>query len=73
MSDNPGKQKNTISRLVAAFGNSLEGLKHGFQNEAAIRLEILLIALSIPCALVITLNPLKLVLLWGAVAMILIV
>lgn len=40
-----------LERLIKASGYSIEGLKAAFQNEAAFRLEILLLVVLMPTAL----------------------
>ncbi|MEM7215053.1 MAG: diacylglycerol kinase [Pseudomonadota bacterium] len=60
-----------MRRLVAAFHNSVAGLRHGFGNEAAIRDELLLILLSLPVVPFITLDPWRMLMLWGSLLLIL--
>ena len=45
------KQKSGFSRWQAALKNSINGLKFGFQNEAAIREELIVLMVSIPASL----------------------
>ena len=60
-----------MKRLVAAFFNSLAGLRFGMTSEAALREELVLIALSIPVAPLLTLDPWKLLALWGSLLLLL--
>lgn len=60
-----------MRRLIAAFFNSIAGLRHGFGNETAIREELLLIAVSVPLVPMITLDPWRMLLLWGSLLLIL--
>ena len=61
-----------MKRLVSAFFNSVAGLRHGFANEAAIRQELIAIAVSIPVVPILTLDPWKMLLLWGSLFFVLI-
>ena len=51
--DSPGmtKQKSGVSRWLSALKNSMNGLKFGFKNEAAIREELIVLLLSIPASI----------------------
>lgn len=60
-----------MKRLISAFYNSIAGLRHGFGNETAIREELLLIAISLPVVPMITLDPWRMLMLWGALLLIL--
>lgn len=60
-----------MKRLVAAFVNSVAGLRHGFGNETAIREELLLILLSLVVVPAITLDPWRMWLLFSSVLLIL--
>ena len=60
-----------MKRLIAAFFNSVAGLKHGFVHETAIRQELLLLAVSIPAVPFITLDPWHMLMLWGSILLIL--
>lgn len=60
-----------MKRIVAAFFNSLAGLRFGFSREAALREEMVLIALSAPLAPLLTLEPWKLLALWGSLLLLL--
>lgn len=60
-----------MKRLIAAFVNSMAGLRHGFGNETAIREELMLIALSLVVVPLITLDPWRMLLLWGSLLLIL--
>ncbi|MDJ0612209.1 MAG: diacylglycerol kinase [Rhizobiaceae bacterium] len=60
-----------MKRLIAAFYNSVAGLRHGFGNETAIRQEIILILFSLPVVPVLTLDPWHMLLLWGSLLFIL--
>ena len=55
--------KTGITRIYNAFFYSIDGLKHGINNEAAIRQEVLLSCIFIPAALLIPVSSfLKLIL-----------
>ena len=60
-----------MKRLVSAFFNSVAGLRHGFANEAAIRQELIAIAVSIPVVPMLTLDPWKMLMLWGSLLFVL--
>lgn len=60
-----------MKRLVAAFFNSIAGLRFGIQHEAAIRQEFILALLSVPAALMLTLEPWKLLALWSSMLVLL--
>jgi diacylglycerol kinase (ATP) len=53
-------------RQILALKNSLAGLRFGFLKEAALREEMILFALSVPVAPMLTRDPWTLVALWGA-------
>jgi len=58
-------------RLVHAFFNSLSGLKFGLSREAALREEMIVILLSLPLAPLLTLDPWRLIALWGSLLLVL--
>jgi diacylglycerol kinase (ATP) len=60
-----------MKRLVAAFYNSIAGLRFGIRHEAAIRQEFILAVLSVPAALLLTLEPWKLLALWSSMLLLL--
>lgn len=60
-----------MQRLIAAFFNSLAGLKFGLTSEAALRQEIILLLVSLPIAPLITLEPWKLAAMWGTILLLL--
>lgn len=60
-----------IRRIVEAFFNSLAGIRFGFLREPALRQEMLLFAASLVIAPLLTLDPWKLLLLWGALLLLL--
>lgn len=60
-----------MKRLVQAFGNSLAALKYGLVNESALRQELILLLISLPLAPFLTLDPWKLIALWGALLLVL--
>ena len=62
-----------MKRLIAAFFNSVAGLRHGFANETAIREELTLLVISTPVVPLITLEPWRMLMLWGSLLFILIV
>lgn len=61
-----------MKRMIAAFFNSVAGLRHGFGHETAIREELVLIAVSIPVAPFIARDAWHLVLLWSVLLLILV-
>lgn len=60
-----------MKRIVAAFFNSLAGIRFGLMREAALREELVLFALSLLVAPLLTLEPWKLLALWGSLLMLL--
>ena len=73
MSDlNPYKNLNSFKRIIKATDNSLNGLKHVW-NEAAFRLELLLVFILTPCAVLIAVDWVEFVLLVFPLFLILIV
>lgn len=60
-----------MKRLISAFINSMNGLRHGFGNETAIREELLLLLLSLFVVPFLTLDPWKMLMLWGSLLLIL--
>ena len=60
-----------MKRLIAAFFNSIAGLRHGFGNETAIKEELILIAVSLPIVPFLTLDPWRMLMLWGALLLVL--
>jgi len=61
-----------MKRLIAAFKNSIAGLRHGFVHEKAIREEIILFLISLPVAPFIAKDAWHLILLWSVILLILI-
>jgi diacylglycerol kinase (ATP) len=59
-----------MKRLVAAFFNSLAGLRYGLMREEAIRQELILALVSVPAALLLTHEPWKLLALWSSILLI---
>lgn len=62
-----------MKRLIAAWHNSMKGLKHLAKHEAAIRLELVILLLSVPAALLLTRESAGLMVLIGAVLFLLLV
>jgi diacylglycerol kinase (ATP) len=62
-----------VERLVRASCNSWNGLRSAFRTEAALRHELGMLAVSIPCAFMLTYDPWKRVLLIGVVLVVIIV
>ena len=56
-----------MKRLIAAFVNSLAGLRYGFGNETAIRQELLLILASVAVIPAITFDPWRMLLLFSSI------
>ncbi|QTA79852.1 Diacylglycerol kinase [Desulfonema limicola] len=50
--------KTGIQRIFKAFFYSVDGLKHGIKNEAAVRQEVMLSFILVPLALLIPVSPL---------------
>ena len=73
MSDpNPYKNLSSFKRIIKATDNSLNGLKHVW-NEAAFRLELLVVVVLTPCAVMIAVDWVEFVLLVFPLFLILIV
>lgn len=49
--ESPFKGKTGIRRLINAFGYSMDGFKAAYQNEDAVRMEVLMSVVLIPLAL----------------------
>ncbi|MEM7290029.1 MAG: diacylglycerol kinase [Pseudomonadota bacterium] len=60
-----------MRRMITAFINSVAGLRHGFGNETAIREELLVLVISIPLVPILTLDPWRMMALWGSLLLIL--
>ena len=60
-----------MKRLIAAFFNSIAGLREGFRSEVAIRQELLLLLISIPIVPIITLEPWRMLMLWASLLLVL--
>ena len=60
-----------MKRIIAAFFNSVAGLRHGFANETAIRQELLVLLISIPVVPLLTLDPWRMLLLWSSLLLLL--
>ena len=67
------KGKKGLTRLINALGYSRDGLRAAWQNEAAFREEILLAAITIPLALVLSKTGVDRALMIGSIILILIV
>ncbi|WP_024301150.1 diacylglycerol kinase [Pseudogulbenkiania sp. MAI-1] len=59
LQESPFKGKTGITRLINAFGYSLDGLKAAFRHEDAFRMLLLLAAILIPLAFVIEASALE--------------
>lgn len=55
-----------MQRIIKAFIASLAAIRFGWQHETALRQEIILLVVAIPIAPLLTLNPWKLIALWGS-------
>ncbi len=65
-SDNPGKPGNTgIKRIIKAGGYSAQGLKAGWENEAAIRQELTLLIVSLPVIIFVDITMIEKILMLG--------
>jgi len=60
-----------MKRIVAAFFNSLAAIRFGFTREPALREEMILFAIALPVAPLLTLEPWKLITLWGSLLVVL--
>lgn len=60
-----------MKRIIAAFFNSVAGLRHGFSHETAIREELIVLAVSIPVAPLIARDLWHLLLLWSVLLLLL--
>jgi len=60
-----------MKRIIAAFFNSMAGLRHGFKHETALREELIILLVSVPVALVIARDAWHLLLLWGVLLLLL--
>ena len=66
-------QKNTgLKRIILATGYSIQGLKSAFKYEAAFRQELLLAAVLIPLALILSVSQIERLLLIASVVLVLI-
>jgi diacylglycerol kinase (ATP) len=72
-SENLGKPGNTgLKRIIKAAGYSVQGLKAGWKNEAAIRQELTLLLVSLPVIIWVDVAMLEKILLLGVVVLVLI-
>ena len=69
----PKPGKTGITRIIHAFGYSMQGIRAAFKHEAAFRQEILLAIVLIPLAFFITQDAVKLVLLISTPLLVLVV
>ncbi|MGI9351863.1 MAG: diacylglycerol kinase [Rhizobiaceae bacterium] len=60
-----------MKRLISAFKNSMAALRHGFENETAIRQEMILILASLFLVPYLTLDPWRMLVLWGSLLLLL--
>lgn len=73
MSENQGKPGNTgIKRIIKAAGYSVEGLKAGWKNEAAIRQELMLFLVSLPILVWADVTMIEKILMLGVVVLVLV-
>jgi len=71
---NEKKQANTgITRIIKAFGYSMQGLKAAFTHEAAFRQELLLCIIFIPLAFFVGEGPIERIVLIGLTVLVLVV
>ena len=59
-----------MNRLIKAFSSSLAAIRFGWQNETALRQEMVLFIIALPGAFLLTTNPWKLLALWGSLLII---
>ena len=71
--ESPYKSKNGLQRIAAAFGYSMAGLKAAYENEAAIRQELLLCVVLIPLGLYLGHDKFEKILLVGSIFLVLVV
>ncbi len=69
----PFKGRTGVARIVAAFFNSLAGLGAAWRHESAFRQEVVLAAVLLPIACVVTVTPAERALLVATVLLVLIV
>ncbi len=67
----PKLGKTGITRIVSAFGYSMQGITAAYKHEAAFRQELLLAVILIPSAFFITRNAIELALMIGSVILVL--
>ncbi|EDL67782.1 diacylglycerol kinase [Vibrio campbellii] len=73
-SPNSGKPGNTgLKRIIKATGYSAKGLRAAFKHEAAIRQELVMLAIAIVLACVFDLSVIERILMLGVVVLVLIV
>lgn len=60
-----------MSRIIAAFFNSMSALRFGLTREAALRGGMIALVLAVPVAPFLSLNPWKLLAMWGSLILIL--
>ncbi|MEC9343347.1 MAG: diacylglycerol kinase [Pseudomonadota bacterium] len=60
-----------MQRIIAAFFNSLAGIRFGITREAALREELALLALGLVLGPFLTLDPWRLAALWGVLLVLL--
>ena len=60
-----------MKRIIAAFFNSLEGIRFGLTREAALREELVLLVAGLIVGPFLTLDPWKLLALWGSLLILL--
>ena len=71
--ESPYKSKNGLQRIAAAFGYSMAGFKAAYENEAAIRQELLLSVVLMPLGLYLGHDKFEKTLLVGSIFLVLIV
>ncbi|MET2847580.1 diacylglycerol kinase [Vibrio owensii] len=73
-SPNSGKPRNTgLKRIIKATGYSAKGLRAAFKHEAAIRQELVMLAIAIVLVCVFDLSVIERILMLGVVVLVLIV
>ena len=72
-SENPGKPGNTgIKRIIKAAGYSIQGLKAGWKNEAAIRQELALFAVALPIVVLVDVTIIEKIVMQGVLVALLV-
>lgn len=61
-----------MRRLINAFYSSISAIKYGWQYETPLRQEMIILGLAVPFSFILTVDPWKLVALWGSIMLIMV-